>query len=85
MTQATFPTTCDPDLRWSDLAKLIVRVLGEAGPMEMKEIKRRLRASGQPHVLQAAIAHALRTDLYGVVVRRSEAWGLAGDTRFAQC
>ena len=71
-----------PDCNRSELAKQVGRILAEAGPMQLKEIKRKICAPGSQSVLQAAINEALRYDLRGDVIRRGKTWGLLGDLRF---
>lgn len=66
----------------NSLAHQISKILGESGPMPVKEIKRALQSAGHQHVLQSAISQTLRTELAGQVEHRGDEWGLAGDARF---
>src|SRR5689334_3785415 len=82
MSRASFSANVDSPVPKSELAVLIARVLAESGPMVPKELKRAVDAAGQSRVLQATIKQALQNDLRGEVVRRGEAWGVVGDSRF---
>ena len=71
-----------PETDRAELARLIVRVLAETGPMQARELKHRIEAAvGYYGIFQRTIKDSLKYDLRGEVIKRDGVWSLRGDCR----